>query len=80
MHELNSDEVDFEIDSKCISYNVNCQQHNLLEFGEIIKKCKCLLVCYFINSRVKFVRRQTNEVAHALEIVAPSLASFQIFI
>lgn len=33
-----------------------------------------------MKSHVKFIRRQANEVAHALPRVAPSLASFHYFI
>lgn len=35
---------------------------------------------FFRNSHVKFVRRKTNEVAHALAWMAPSLAIFHNFI
>lgn len=72
--------VDFEVDSKSVADNVNSQQQNLLEFGEIIKECKRLLARYFMKSHVKFIGRQANEVAHALPRVAPSLASFHNFI
>jgi hypothetical protein len=35
---------------------------------------------HFRNSRVEFIRRQANEVAHVLVREATSLASFHIFI
>jgi hypothetical protein len=38
-----------------------------------------MLVTNFVNSDVKFIRRQANEVAHKLARVALSLASFHIF-
>jgi hypothetical protein len=38
-----------------------------------------MLATNFVNSDVKFIRRQANEVAHKLARVALSLASFHIF-
>jgi hypothetical protein len=52
---------------------------NVSELGAIINDCRRILATDFVNSHVKFIRRQANEVAHSLARVAPLLASFHIF-
>jgi len=49
------------------------------EFGCIITSCRSLFCNFFSNSRVEFVRRQANEVVHALAREATSLASPAIY-
>ena len=52
----------------------------MLSLGDIIKDCVRVYNTYFRNSRIKFITRQANEVAHVLTRVATSLASFHHFI
>jgi hypothetical protein len=54
--------------------------YDMSELGDVIRDCQRLHNSFFTNSRVEFIRRQANEVAHALARVATSLASFHIFI
>jgi hypothetical protein len=42
--------------------------------------CKSLFSQFYNNSRVEFVRRQSNEVAHSLSKAAIYLASPQILV
>jgi hypothetical protein len=64
--------------------NVVTKFHNInddiSDLGEIIIDCEQLHNTFFKNSKVEFIRRQTNETAHALARVALSLANFHIFI
>ncbi|XP_058733805.1 uncharacterized protein LOC131605473 [Vicia villosa] len=76
---LGFDNVDFELDAKQVVDNVYSVKPNDSDFGAIIDDCKRLITLFFRNSHVKFVRRQVNEVAHALARVTPFLASFHNF-
>lgn len=49
------------------------------EFDCIISSCRSLFSSTFANSRVEFVRRQANRVAHALAREAMLLASPVIY-
>lgn len=77
IHEFRLDNMDFELYAKSIVDNMNEQQSNDSDFG--VRNCNRLLVFLFKNSRVKFVRRQANEITHALARVAPSLANLHNF-
>ncbi|XP_058775339.1 uncharacterized protein LOC131649602 [Vicia villosa] len=79
VHELGYDNEDFEMDAKSVVDSVNSQQSNYTDCGAIIRECKRLLGGCFRNSHVKFTRRQTNEVAHALARAAPHFSSFHNF-
>jgi hypothetical protein len=46
--------------------------HKILETVEVYQT--------LMNSRVKFIRRQVDEVAHRLAKAAPLIASFHIYI
>ncbi|XP_058747206.1 uncharacterized protein LOC131620218 [Vicia villosa] len=76
---LGFDNMDFELDAKQVVDDVNSVKPNDSDFGAIVDDCKRLITLFFRNSHVKFVRRQANEVPHALARVAPSLASFHNF-
>ncbi|AES99674.1 hypothetical protein MTR_5g083510 [Medicago truncatula] len=54
-------------------------QDDYFEFRCIISSCRTLVSYFFTNSRVKFVRRQANEVAHILVGEATLLASPTIY-
>jgi hypothetical protein len=72
--------VDFELDSKNVVTSFHSKHHNASELGDIIQDCVHVYNTYFRNSRIEFIRRQANEVAHVLARVATSLASFHLFI
>ncbi|XP_058778870.1 uncharacterized protein LOC131652897 [Vicia villosa] len=80
VHELGFDNMDFELDAKRVVDNVTNPKPNDSDFGAITGECNRLMALLFRNSHVKFVRRQANEVAHALARVAPSFASFHNFL
>nr|ABN06177.1 Polynucleotidyl transferase, Ribonuclease H fold [Medicago truncatula] len=69
------DSVDFETDSKLFADAFLSDRNDTSEFGCIISSCRSLFTALFFNSRVEFVRRQANEVAHALAKEATLLAS-----
>ena len=56
------------------------QNSDANEFGNIIYNCKTLFSNFYENSRVEFVRRQANEVAHSLAKVALLSASSQLLV
>lgn len=60
------DNVDFETDSKLTYDAFLATRNDTFEFGCIISSCRSLFSSFFSNSSVEFVRRQINEVAHAL--------------
>jgi hypothetical protein len=45
----------------------------------MLNYCRSMLATSLVNSHVKFIRRQANEVVHKLVRVASPLASFHIF-
>ncbi|XP_058749795.1 uncharacterized protein LOC131622768 [Vicia villosa] len=76
---LGYDNMDFELDAKSVVDSVISPKPNDSNFGAVTGECNRLLSLFFRYSHVKFVRRQANEVVHALAHVAPSLASFHNF-
>jgi hypothetical protein len=46
------------------------------DFGAILSDCRLILTTSLVNSHVKFIKRQTNKVAHILTRVATSVTSF----
>ncbi|XP_058754336.1 uncharacterized protein LOC131627507 [Vicia villosa] len=77
VHELGFDNMDFELDAKRVVDSVTNLKLNDSDFGAITGKCNRLMALFFRNSHVEFVRRQANEVTHALTRVAPSFANFR---
>ncbi|XP_045831441.1 uncharacterized protein LOC123922796 [Trifolium pratense] len=80
VHDLQLENVDFELDSKNVVTSFHSKHNNVSELGDVIRDCVRLHKTYFRNSSVEFIRRQANEVAHALARVATSIASFHLFI
>jgi ribonuclease HI len=80
VHNLNLGPVDFEMDAKRVVDSFNSRNCDVTEFGSIIEHCKSLCSNFYENSRVEFVRRQANEVAHNLAKAALLSASFQILV
>jgi hypothetical protein len=58
VHELDLNPIDFELGSKLIDDSFCYQIKNFVEFGAVIKHCKAIFSLFYINSSVKFVRRQ----------------------
>jgi len=52
---------------------------DVTEFGSIMDSSIHLCSTYLPNSHVEFIRRQANEVAHALAKAATSSTSFHVF-
>jgi len=73
------DSVDFETDSKLTADAFLSTMNDLSKLGCIISSCRSLFSTFFSNSRVEFVRRQANMVAHALGREAMSLASPAVY-
>ncbi|CAJ2637113.1 unnamed protein product [Trifolium pratense] len=80
VHDLQLENVDFELYSKNVVTSFHSKHNNVTELGDVIRDCVRLHKTYFRNSSVEFIRRQANEVAHALARVATSIASFHLFI
>lgn len=79
LSDMQFDNVDFETDSKLTADAFLSSRNDLSEFGCIISSCRLLFSNFFSNSRVEFVRRQANAVAHALAREATSLAGPTVY-
>ncbi|XP_058756815.1 uncharacterized protein LOC131630038 [Vicia villosa] len=77
--ELGYDNMDFESDSKTVVDSVTIPKPSDSNFGAITRVCYQLLTHSTKNFQVKFIRRQANEVAHALAKAAPFHASSHTF-
>jgi hypothetical protein len=80
VNELQLYDIDFEMDCKRIVDGLYSKKNYRSDLGAILNNCRTILASSFVNSHVKFIRRQANEVAHRLAGAAPSLASFHNFI
>jgi len=78
LSEMQFDSVDFETDSKLTVDAFLSNRNDTSEFGSIISSCRSLFSSFFSNSRVEFVRRQANAVAHALAREVTLLASLVV--
>jgi hypothetical protein len=78
--ELQLRDMDFEMDCKRVVDCLYSSRTYNSELGDIVRDCRFILATILVNSHVKFIRRQANEVAHRLAREATSLASFHIFI
>jgi ribonuclease HI len=78
--ELQLRDIDFEMDCKRVVDCLHSSRTYNSELGDILRDCRFILTTSLVNSHVKFIRRQANEVAHRLAREATSLASFHIFI
>jgi hypothetical protein len=72
--------MDFKMDCKRVVDCLYSSRTYNSELGDILRDCRFILATSLVNSHVKFIRRQANEVAHRLAREATSLASFHIFI
>jgi ribonuclease HI len=80
VHELQLHNMDFEMDCKSVVDRLYSNRMYTSDLGAIQSYCKLILATSFMNSQVKFIRRQVNEVAHTFAQVSTSLASFHNFI
>jgi len=80
MSDMQFDNVDFETDSKLTVDAFLSSRNDLFEFGYIISSCRSLFSNFFSNTRVKFIRRHANTVAHSLAREATLLASHVVYI
>lgn len=80
VHELDYDNVDFELDTKNVVDNVKKILLNNTDCGAITLEYKRVLAYLFRNSHVEFIRRQINEVTHVLVGTTTSFTNFQFFI
>jgi hypothetical protein len=72
------DMVQFESDSHVLTEAVRTRHNGISEFSLIVAGIiHIMLSC--VNFKVKFVRRQTNMVAHTLALTVNSRASFHRF-
>jgi ribonuclease HI len=79
VHELQLENVDFEVDSKSVVDYFNKGRGDVTEFGSIMDSSIQLCRSFLTNSHVEFTRRQVNEVAHTLAKAATSSSSIRIF-
>ncbi|XP_039685106.1 uncharacterized protein [Medicago truncatula] len=79
IHEIQLFNVDFEVDSKRVADYFNNGRGDVTEFGSIMDSSVQFRNTFLTNSHVEFIRRQANEVAHALAKAATSSTSFQVF-
>jgi len=72
--------VDFELDSKTVVDSLYDNKSGVSNFSAIINDCRRLLAFDLVTFDVRFILRQTNEVAHNFARVALRHASFHIHI
>jgi len=78
VHQLHLGPIDFELDAKKVVNSFSSAHQDVTEFGMIIHNCKTIFKQYYINSRVEFVKRQTNETIHDLTKETTFSTSFRI--
>jgi len=72
--------VDFELDSKTVVDSLYGGKSDVSNYSAMINDCRRLLASDLANSDVRFIGRQTNEVAHNFARVVSRHASFHIHI
>lgn len=77
--ELNLNNITFELDSKRVVDSFHSTRNDVSDLGAIIRECRTTFSSFFTNSRVEFIRRQANEVAHRLARAATFYASIHYF-
>jgi len=78
--EQNLNNVIFELDSKRVVDSFHSTRNDVSDLGAIIRECGTTFSSFFTNSKVEFIRRQANEVAHRLARAATFYASIHYFI
>jgi len=77
--EQNFNKVIFELDSKRVVDSFHSTRNDVFDLGAIIRECRNTFSSFFTNSRVEFIRRQANEVAHRLARAVIFYASIHYF-
>ncbi|CAJ2632579.1 unnamed protein product [Trifolium pratense] len=80
IEELHFYDTGVEVDCKRVVGGLYSKRNFNSDFGVILSDCKVLLATNLVNSNVKFIRRQANEVAHSFARMVTSLASFHNFL
>jgi len=65
---LQFDAFDVDLDSKITAYVFHHLLVDVTEFGQVISACRSLFYTHFLNSKVEFNMRQTNELTHTLVV------------
>jgi hypothetical protein len=73
-------DIDFEMDCKRILDGFYSKKSYRSNLDAILHDSRTILASSFVNSHVKFIRRQANEIALRLAGAALSLVSFHNFI
>jgi hypothetical protein len=76
---MHLDNMDFKVDSEITKDALYSGREDITKVGNIITASRSLLSSKFANSRVEFVWRQANVVAHTLAGEATFLASPAIY-
>ncbi|XP_039683319.1 uncharacterized protein [Medicago truncatula] len=76
--DMQLDNIDFEVDSRTTQLAFYARKDDVSEFGNVITACRGILSTKFTNSRVEFIQRQADEVAHvfvgeATLVVSPTI-------
>ena len=81
MNDMQSDNIDFKLESKITNDAFHPSKTDITKFRHIIAvaACQSLFFTSFTNSRVEFIRQQTNAVAHAFATEATSLTSPTVY-
>jgi hypothetical protein len=72
--------VDFELDSNTVVDSLYGSKSGVSPFSAVINDCRRLLASDLVTSDVRFIQRQTNEVAHSFARMALRHASFHVHI
>lgn len=80
IHDFQFANVDFEPYSNVVVDGIYGRTLGVSDFASIINGCRRLLSSHLTTSDVRFIMRQTNEVAHSLVRAALCHANFRIFI
>jgi len=79
LSDMQMDNIDFEVDSKFTKDAFTARRDDISEFWHIVEASRSMFHSKFSNSRVEFVRRQVNVVAHTLAREATLLASDVVY-
>lgn len=72
--------VDFELDSKIVVDSLYGSKSGVSNFSVVINDCRRLLASDLVTSDGRFIRRQTNEVAHSFARVVLRHTNLNIYI
>jgi len=79
LSDMQLDDIEFEVDSRTTQLAFYARKDDVSEFSNVITACRGIFSTKFTNSRVEFIRRQSNEVVHVLVGEAALVASPTIY-